>query len=158
LWAQLPTLGLLDDSSVVHKGTNFTAVGYGVSSGRGTDVNVRRYAVSTLSAITPNYLELSQKEKKGQGGTYRILNAGHPNCSGTGTFSPIWPPVPCTLLHGWIDIRDPALAHRSIKNKYYGVDDRAARPPRPSPNPVRAGRDTTRCVCPTPHPWLRLQG
>jgi hypothetical protein len=76
--ADLPTLGQLDG---LPKGTQFTAVGYGVSSGRGTDVNVRRYAVSTLSATTPNYLELSQKGKKGQGGTC-FGDSGGPNFLG----------------------------------------------------------------------------
>jgi hypothetical protein len=76
--ADLPTLGQLDGLA---KGTQFTAVGYGVSSGRGADVNVRRYAVSTLSAITPNYLELSQKGKKGQGGTC-YGDSGGPNFLG----------------------------------------------------------------------------
>jgi secreted trypsin-like serine protease len=76
--ADLPTLGQLDD---LDKGTNFTAVGYGVSSGRGTDAGMRRFAVSRLSATTPNYLELSQKGKKGSGGTC-YGDSGGPNFLG----------------------------------------------------------------------------
>jgi secreted trypsin-like serine protease len=76
--ADLPTLGQLDN---LDKGTTFTAVGYGVSSGSGTDGGVRRFAVSTLSATTPNYLELSQKGKKGSGGTC-YGDSGGPNFLG----------------------------------------------------------------------------
>jgi hypothetical protein len=78
--AKLPAQGAL---SGLPKGQKFTAVGYGATSGTGTDYGVRRYSVSSLSSIQPYYLSLSQNVNKDptNGGTC-YGDSGGPNFLG----------------------------------------------------------------------------
>ena len=74
--AQLPTLGKLADTA---KGDEFTAVGYGATSGSSNDYGERRYAVSTFKSVDRTYLRLSQHN--GSGGTC-YGDSGGPNFFG----------------------------------------------------------------------------
>jgi len=85
--AQLPTLGQFDS---VAKDQRFTAVGYGgqeaVNQPGGPVIgylDTREYAVSTLNAIGPSYLRLSQNQATGNGGTC-YGDSGGPNFLGAG--------------------------------------------------------------------------
>ena len=86
--AQLPTLGQFDS---VDKDQKFTAVGYGGQepvNGPGGPVigylDTREYAVSTLNAVGPSYLHLSQNPATGNGGTC-YGDSGGPNFLGAGS-------------------------------------------------------------------------
>jgi hypothetical protein len=85
--ARLPTLGQFDSAA---KGLAFTAVGYGGQErniGPGGPVisyeDTREFAVSTLSAVGPGYLRLSQNAATGDGGTC-YGDSGGPNFLGAG--------------------------------------------------------------------------
>lgn len=85
--ARLPTRGLLDSLSV---GAPFTAVGYGgqepVNQPGGPVIgylDVREFAVSTLNAVNPAWLRLSQNPATGDGGTC-YGDSGGPNFLGAG--------------------------------------------------------------------------
>ncbi len=85
--AQLPSLGQFDD--LAHD-QQFTAVGYGgqepVNGPGGPAINYldeREFAVSTLNAITPAWLRLSQNPATGDGGTCSG-DSGGPNFLGAG--------------------------------------------------------------------------
>ncbi|HEX2180778.1 MAG TPA: trypsin-like serine protease [Rubrobacteraceae bacterium] len=85
--AQLPTLGRLDDLA---KDRKFTAVGYGgqeaVNQPGGQVIgylDTREYAVSTLNAVGPGCLRLSQNQATGNGGTC-YGDSGGPNFLGAG--------------------------------------------------------------------------
>jgi len=86
--AELPTLGQFDS---LPKDQQFTAVGYGgqeaVNQPGGPVIgylDTREYAVSTLNAIGPSYLRLSQNPAKGDGGTC-YGDSGGPNFLGAGS-------------------------------------------------------------------------
>jgi hypothetical protein len=86
--ARLPTLGQFDG---VAKDQRFTAVGYGgqeaVNRPGGPVIgylDTREYAVSTLNAIGPSYLRLSQNPATGNGGTC-YGDSGGPNFLGAGS-------------------------------------------------------------------------
>ncbi|WP_462114213.1 trypsin-like serine protease [Lysobacter xanthus] len=86
--AKLPKAGSLGAFAV---GAKFTASGYGsgeVVNQPGGPVNpyydVREYAVSSLSAINPAWLRLSQNAATGNGGTC-YGDSGGPNFIGAGT-------------------------------------------------------------------------
>jgi hypothetical protein len=81
--AQLPKKGSL---SGLPKGQKFTAVGYGATSGTGTDYGVRRYAVSSLTSKNTYFLSLSQNVNKdpSNGGTC-YGDSGGPNFLGVGS-------------------------------------------------------------------------
>lgn len=85
--AQLPTRGLLDSLSV---GAPFTAVGYGgqepVNQPGGPVIgylDIREFAVSSLNAVNPAWLRLSQNQATGDGGTC-YGDSGGPNFLGAG--------------------------------------------------------------------------
>lgn len=85
--AKLPSAGSLDAFSV---GAKFTASGYGsgeVVIQPGGPVNpyfdVREYAVSSLNAVNPAWLRLSQNAATGNGGTC-YGDSGGPNFIGAG--------------------------------------------------------------------------
>jgi secreted trypsin-like serine protease len=85
--AQLPTLGQFDS---VANDQQFTAVGYGgqevVNQPGGPVIDyldTREYAVSTLNAVGPSYLRLSQNPARGDGGTCSG-DSGGPNFVGAG--------------------------------------------------------------------------
>src|SRR5919112_5050674 len=85
--AQLPILGQFDS---VDKDQKFTAVGYGGQepvNGPGGPVigylDTREYAVSTLNAVGPSYLHLSQNPATGNSGTCDG-DSGGPNFLGAG--------------------------------------------------------------------------
>jgi secreted trypsin-like serine protease len=85
--ARLPKAGQLDALSVNQK---FTAVGYGaqeVKNQPGGPVNayydVREFAVSSLDAVNPFWLRLSQNAATGDGGTC-YGDSGGPNFLGAG--------------------------------------------------------------------------
>jgi secreted trypsin-like serine protease len=85
--AQLPTLGQFDD---VSKDQQFTVVGYGgqeaVNQPGGPVIgylDTREYAVSTLNAVGPSYLRLSQNPATGSGGAC-YGDSGGPNFFGAG--------------------------------------------------------------------------
>jgi secreted trypsin-like serine protease len=85
--ARLPTLGQLDGLA---KDQQFTAVGYGgqeaVNQPGGPVIgylDTREYAVSTLNAVGPSYLRLSQNPATGNGGTC-YGDSGGPNFLGAG--------------------------------------------------------------------------
>jgi Trypsin len=85
--AELPTAGQLDDLPHDQK---FTAVGYGgnqaVNQPGGPVISyfdVRQYAVSTLNAVNPAWLRLSQNPATGNGGTC-YGDSGGPNFLGAG--------------------------------------------------------------------------
>ncbi len=85
--AQLPTLGQFDS---VAKDQQFTAVGYGgqeaVNQPGGPVIgylDTREYAVSTLNAVAPSYLRLSQNPATGNGGAC-YGDSGGPNFFGAG--------------------------------------------------------------------------
>jgi hypothetical protein len=61
------------------KGDEFTAVGYGATSGSSNDYGERRYAVSTFKSVDRTYLRLSQHN--GSGGTC-YGDSGGPNFVG----------------------------------------------------------------------------
>jgi secreted trypsin-like serine protease len=89
--ANLPALGQFDSLRKNQKGQQFTAVGYGreepVNQPGGpvlADPNVRQYAVSTLNAVNPAWLRLSQNQATGDGGTC-YGDSGGPNFLGAGT-------------------------------------------------------------------------
>ena len=86
--AQLPTLGQFDS---VARDQQFTAVGYGgqeAINGPGGPVigylDTREYAVSTLNAVNPSWLRLSQNPATGNGGTC-YGDSGGPNFLGAGS-------------------------------------------------------------------------
>ena len=86
--ARLPTLGQFDN---VAKNQQFTAVGYGgqeaVNQPGGPVIgylDTREYAVSTLNAVGPSYLRLSQNPATGNGGTC-YGDSGGPNFVGAGS-------------------------------------------------------------------------
>ena len=85
--AELPTLGQFDG---LPKNQRFTAVGYGgqeaVNGPGGPTIaylDTREYAVSTLNAVGPSYLRLSQNPATGNGGTC-YGDSGGPNFLGAG--------------------------------------------------------------------------
>ena len=85
--ARLPTLGQVDS---VAKDQKFTAVGYGgqqtVNQPGGPVIgylDTRAFAVSTLNAVGPSYLHLSQDPATGNGGTC-YGDSGGPNFLGAG--------------------------------------------------------------------------
>jgi secreted trypsin-like serine protease len=85
---QLPALSQLDSLS---KNQQFTAIGYGgqeAVNGPGGPVigylDTREYAVSTLNAVGPSYLRLSQNPATGNGGTCHG-DSGGPNFLGAGS-------------------------------------------------------------------------
>lgn len=85
--ARLPSAGSLSN---LPKNQQFTAVGYGgqeAVNGPGGPVigylDTREYAVSTLNAIGPSYLRLSQNPATGNGGTC-YGDSGGPNFLGAG--------------------------------------------------------------------------
>jgi secreted trypsin-like serine protease len=85
--AQLPTLGKFDS---VEGDQQFTAVGYGgqeaVNQPGGPVIgylDTREYAVSTLNAVGPSYLRLSQNPATGNSGTC-YGDSGGPNFLGAG--------------------------------------------------------------------------
>jgi V8-like Glu-specific endopeptidase len=85
--ARLPTLGQLDSLS---QGQPFTAVGYGgqepVNQPGGPVIgylDTREYAVSSLNAVNPAWLRLSQNPATGDGGTC-YGDSGGPNFLGAG--------------------------------------------------------------------------
>jgi secreted trypsin-like serine protease len=85
--AQLPALGQFDD---LPKDQQFTAVGYGgqeaVNQPGGPVIgylDTREYSVSTLNAVGPSYLRLSQNPATGNGGTC-YGDSGGPNFLGAG--------------------------------------------------------------------------
>jgi secreted trypsin-like serine protease len=86
--ARLPAAGSLGSLSV---GAPFTAVGYGsqeVTNQPGGPVNayydIREYSVTTLNAINPAWLRLSQNQATGDGGTC-YGDSGGPNFVGAGS-------------------------------------------------------------------------
>jgi V8-like Glu-specific endopeptidase len=86
--AQLPTAGQFDTLKGNQK---FTSVGYGreepVNQPGGpvlADPNVRQYAVSSLSAVNPGWLRLSQNQATGDAGTC-YGDSGGPNFLGAGS-------------------------------------------------------------------------
>jgi secreted trypsin-like serine protease len=85
--ALLPTAGQFD---TLQKNQQFTAVGYGreepVNQPGGpvlADPNVRQYAVSSLNAVNPSWLRLSQNQATGDGGAC-YGDSGGPNFLGAG--------------------------------------------------------------------------
>ena len=85
--AQLPTLGQLDALKVNQR---FTAVGYGgqeaVNQPGGPVIgylDTREYAVSSLNAVNPTWLRLSQNQATGDAGTC-YGDSGGPNFLGAG--------------------------------------------------------------------------
>ena len=85
--ARLPTLGQFDR---VAKDQQFTAVGYGgqeaINQPGGPVIgylDTREYSVSTLNAVGPSYLRLSQNPATGDGGTC-YGDSGGPNFLGAG--------------------------------------------------------------------------
>ena len=85
--ARLPKAGQMDALSVNQK---FTAVGYGaqeVQNQPGGPVNayydIREFAVSSLNAVNPTWLRLSQNAATGDGGTC-YGDSGGPNFLGAG--------------------------------------------------------------------------
>jgi hypothetical protein len=86
--AELPTLGQFDG---LKGDQQFTAVGYGgqeaVNGPGGPTIaylDTREYAVSTLNAVGPSYLRLSQNQATGNGGTC-YGDSGGPNILGAGS-------------------------------------------------------------------------
>ena len=86
--ARLPTLGQFDN---VAKNQQFTAVGYGgqeaVNQPGGPVIgylDTRESAVSTLNAVNPSWLRLSQNPATGNGGTC-YGDSGGPNFVGAGS-------------------------------------------------------------------------
>jgi secreted trypsin-like serine protease len=85
--AQLPAAGQFD---TLKENQKFTAVGYGreepVNQPGGpvlADPNVRQYAVSSLNAVNPAWLRLSQNQATGDAGTC-YGDSGGPNFLGAG--------------------------------------------------------------------------
>lgn len=85
--AELPTLNRFES---LPKNQRFTAVGYGgqeaVNGPGGPTIayqDTREYAVSTLNAVGPSYLRLSQNPATGNGGTC-YGDSGGPNFLGAG--------------------------------------------------------------------------
>jgi secreted trypsin-like serine protease len=118
--AQLPTLGQFDS---VDKDQQFTAVGYGgqeaVNQPGGPVIgylDTREYAVSTLNAIGPSYLRLSQNPATGNGGTC-YGDSGGPNFLGAGSDE--------TNIVAGITITGDALCKST--NVIYRLDTESAR-------------------------------
>ena len=87
--ASLPRAGQLDGATVNQK---FTAVGYGgqepINQPGGPVIaylDTREYAVSSLNAVNPAWLRLSQNQATGDGGTC-YGDSGGPNFLGAGAF------------------------------------------------------------------------
>lgn len=118
--AKLPTAGSLAAFSV---GAKFTAAGYGsgeVVNQPGGPVNpyydVREYSVSSLDAINPAWLRLSQNAATGDGGTC-YGDSGGPNFIGAGS-------TETTVLAGTTITGD---AFCKSTNVVYRLDTPAAR-------------------------------
>ncbi len=118
--AQLPTLGQFDS---VDKDQQFTAVGYGgqeaVNQPGGPVIgylDTREYAVSTLNAVGPSYLRLSQNPATGNSGTC-YGDSGGPNFFGAGS-------VETNIIAG-ITITGDAFCNST--NVIYRLDTESAR-------------------------------
>ncbi len=118
--AQLPTLGQFDR---VANDQQFTAVGYGgqeaVNQPGGPVIghlDTREYAVSTLNAVGPSYLRLSQNPATGNGGTC-YGDSGGPNFFGASSTE--------TNIIAGITITGDALCKST--NVIYRLDTESAR-------------------------------
>jgi secreted trypsin-like serine protease len=122
--AQLPTAGQFDKLQRSNRHQQFTAVGYGGEEpvpvpGFGIVIgylDIRQFSVSTLNAVNPAWLRLSQNPATGDSGTC-FGDSGGPNFLGAGA-------GPTTVIAG-ITITGDSVCRAT--NVIYRIDTPAAR-------------------------------